>query len=156
MLAIGAIVSIVVTAIGVADLPAWAVVASSAGLTLTAAALAHSLAGPAEHRVPALWTAVTFLAMTLAGSWIYVAASDGGAPPANFVADKFVTFSLEPGSPADDRYDAKGLRVGAINTAHCYVTVEDEIWLDFGDGWLPRSDVRPARGYPERLPPRCS
>ena len=106
------------------------------------------------YRERALWVALLLVAATLAGSWIYD--SVGQSSAANFVADRFVPFSLAPGAEPDAGYDASGLTAGAVNTALCYVTVNGRIWLDFGnDDYLPITDVHPAPGYPARLPSHC-
>jgi hypothetical protein len=152
-LVLGTAASITTDVLGVSGLPSWAFLAASAGVTLAASVLAYA-ALAARHRVPALWVAVALLALSLFGSWIYDAESGRGS--ANFVADTFVPFSFQPGGPPDSSYNAKGLTEGAVNTAHCYVTVKGAVWLDFGnDQWLARTAVHPAPGFPDRLPPRC-
>lgn len=153
---LGAVVSIVVTAIGVAALPAWAVILGSGDITGAGAAAAYALNGPALHRVAALWFSIAFLAVTLGGSWLYSAAVNNGAPPANYVAVDNVTFSREPGGPPDTAYDAMQLLPGAVKTADCYTRVRNEVWLKFGGGWLSMSTVRTPAGYKSRLPPRCA
>jgi hypothetical protein len=154
--AAAAVGAITVNALGVSGLPGWAFLAASTGVILAVSALTFAVLGAASHRIPALWSAVALLTMTLAGSWIYSAASAKGSPSANFVADKFVTFSLQPGGPPESTYDAKALVEGSVNTARCYVKLKGQVWLNFGnDQWLARTNVHPAPGYPDRLPPKC-
>ena len=143
--------------VDVDGVPRWAVALTVVGLTVLVGAVTQAIIGPKNQRVGAL--AVSTLAATglFAGTWIFEAAQGGGPPPfVNYVPNEFLMLSPEPGAPARTGATDLGLTVDHEQSAYCYVVVNEQVWLDFDEGWAPLDKVHIPAGFPEQLPAHCS
>jgi hypothetical protein len=154
-LLVGATVTATLAALGVADLPAWAIALSSAGVATASASVLNAVTGPKVRRSMHLALACGLLAATLVGTWIFAAASASGPAFVNFIANHDVTLSGEAGAKPRTAFDVTVLPAGEEESAYCYVKVGREVWLDFHEGWAPIKEFHRPAGEPKRLPRRC-
>lgn len=152
----GTIAAAIAAAIGVADLPGWAIVLLVAAFTAVIALWTRAVIGPSEAKVTALWLASGVLAAAIAGILVY---ANESASSVNYFSTKFVALSGVAGQPPQSGPEAQGIPPGEEETAYCYVVVHGQVWLAFGSGgtsgWAPASDFRTAPTAHSALPASC-